>query len=233
MITLSNMIRQFVCIAMVLNLINIFRSTVELSGVYFENLGEILFIVCHNGIPIPGSTQFAKPNSVVIEEVARWFLVSSIRADSRLATSQWDTSLQSNAVSQWLGANLESALQYCYVTLVFDLQSWWRHHMEHFSCYWNFVTRSFDVFFHLPLNTRLSKQSRRRWFETPPRLLWRHCNDDDYCAQSMILAWRDIACLSSWQYIVFVGIMFWLCLPLLTHWSVHVYVSELCRRWIG
>ena len=34
------------------------------------------------------------------------------RADSKLAPSQWETSLQSNAVSNWLGANLESALQY-------------------------------------------------------------------------------------------------------------------------
>ena len=33
------------------------------------------------------------------------------RADSRLAPSQWETSLQSNAVSHWLGANLESALK--------------------------------------------------------------------------------------------------------------------------
>ena len=34
----------------------------------------------------------------------------SSRADSRLAPSQWKTSLQSNAVSHWLGANLETAL---------------------------------------------------------------------------------------------------------------------------
>ena len=32
------------------------------------------------------------------------------RADSRIMISQWETSLQSNAVSHWLGANLESAL---------------------------------------------------------------------------------------------------------------------------
>ena len=32
------------------------------------------------------------------------------RADCRSAPSQWETSLQSNAVSLWLGANLESAL---------------------------------------------------------------------------------------------------------------------------
>ena len=63
---------------------------------------------------------------------------------------------------------------------------------EHFPRYWPFlrgihqslvdspqrlVTRSFDIFLHLRLNKRLSKQSRRRWFETPSRLLWRHCND--------------------------------------------------------
>ena len=35
------------------------------------------------------------------------------------------------------------------------------------------VTRSFDVFFDLRQNKRLSKQSWRRWFETPPRSLWR------------------------------------------------------------
>ena len=32
-------------------------------------------------------------------------------ADSRFAPSQWETSLQSNAVSHWLGANLELALE--------------------------------------------------------------------------------------------------------------------------
>ena len=37
------------------------------------------------------------------------------RADSRFAPSQWETSLQSNAVSHWLGANQESAL-YTYNT---------------------------------------------------------------------------------------------------------------------
>ena len=36
-------------------------------------------------------------------------------ADYRLAPSQWETSLQSNAVSHWLGTNLESALK-CDVT---------------------------------------------------------------------------------------------------------------------
>ena len=38
------------------------------------------------------------------------------------------------------------------------------------------VTRSFDVFFDLCLNKRLSKHSWGWWFETPWRPLWRHCN---------------------------------------------------------
>ena len=38
------------------------------------------------------------------------------------------------------------------------------------------VTRSFDVFFDLRLNKRLSKQSWGWWFETLSRSLWRHCN---------------------------------------------------------
>ena len=38
------------------------------------------------------------------------------------------------------------------------------------------VTRSFDVFFDLRLNKRLSKQSWGWWLETPTRPLWRHRN---------------------------------------------------------
>ena len=72
-------------------------------------------------------------------------------------------------------------------------RSWWRHQMETSSallalCAGNSpfpgpfpaqrpVTRSFDVFFHLRPNKRLSKQSWGWWFETPSRSLWRHCND--------------------------------------------------------
>ena len=41
-------------------------------------------------------------------------------ADSRLAPSQWETSLQSNTVSHWLGANPESALiTLCRITELF------------------------------------------------------------------------------------------------------------------
>ena len=52
-----------------------------------------------------------------------------------------------------------------------------------FRVYWPFVRArtkvsdaSIVVFFDMRLNKRLCKQSRRRWFETPSRSLWRHCN---------------------------------------------------------
>ena len=38
------------------------------------------------------------------------------------------------------------------------------------------ATRSFDVFFDLRLNKRLSKQPWGWWFETPSWSLWRQCN---------------------------------------------------------
>ena len=69
---------------------------------------------------------------------------------------------------------------------------WWRHQMEIFSallaiCEGNSpvtgefpklrpVTRSFDVYFDLRPNERLSKQWWGWWFETPSRSLWRHRN---------------------------------------------------------
>ena len=74
----------------------------------------------------------------------------------------------------------------------YPYHSWWRHQMETFSallaiCAGNSpvpgefpaqmpVTRSFDVFFDLPLNKQLRKQSLGWWFETQSRSLWRHRN---------------------------------------------------------
>ena len=63
---------------------------------------------------------------------------------------------------------------------------------KHFPRYWSFVRgihrspvnspqklvmRSFDVFFDLRLNKRLSQQSWGWCFERLSRSLWRHCND--------------------------------------------------------
>ena len=38
------------------------------------------------------------------------------------------------------------------------------------------VARSFDIFFELRLDKRLSKQSWGWWFETPSHSLWHYCN---------------------------------------------------------
>ena len=74
---------------------------------------------------------------------------------------------------------------------------------KHFPRYWPFVrgihrspvipsqrpvTRSFDVFFDLRLNKRLSKQPWGWWFDTQSCSLWRHCNGnhkDRMIAQSL------------------------------------------------
>ena len=74
-----------------------------------------------------------------------------------------------------------------------DVITWWRHQMETFSallaiCAGNSpvpgdfptqrpVTRSFDVYFDLRPDKRLSKQSWGWWFETLSHSLWRHRND--------------------------------------------------------
>ena len=53
---------------------------------------------------------------------------------------------------------------------------------KHFPRYWRFVrgihrsSGSFDVFFDLCLNKRLSKPSQCWWFGTPSCSLWRQCN---------------------------------------------------------
>ena len=43
------------------------------------------------------------------------------------------------------------------------------------------MTRSFDIFFNLRLNKRLSEQLWGWWFETPSRSSWRHYNDGQRC----------------------------------------------------
>ena len=91
--------------------------------------------------------------------------------------------------------------------------SWWRHQMETFSallaiCAGNSpvpgelpaqrpVTRSFDAFFDLRPNKRLSKHSRGWWFETPSRPLWRHCNVKSASSTSRTHVSLDLRVLNS------------------------------------
>ena len=70
---------------------------------------------------------------------------------------------------------------------------------EHFPRYWPFVrgihrfpvTRSFDIFFDLRLNKRLSKQSWVWWFETLSRPLWRHRNEISVNASFHNIVWQQ------------------------------------------
>ena len=99
------------------------------------------------------------------------------------------------------------------VTCVEDLISmisWWRHKMETFSallaiCVGNSpvpgefpaqrpVTRSFDVFFDLRLNKRLSKQSWGWWFEMLSCPLWHHCNVITCCLNTGVYWIADVSC---------------------------------------
>ena len=51
------------------------------------------------------------------------------------------------------------------------------------------VTRSFDVFFDLRLNKRLSKQPRGWWFEALSWSLWRHCNVQEIIFLDLLRKW--------------------------------------------
>ena len=83
------------------------------------------------------------------------------RADSRFVPSQWETLLQSNAVSHRLGANISIALQRAAVS---PLLMYWKYHTLTLSHWYDF-SRSFSW----PTRTFLSLMSRctRPW-------LWRN-----------------------------------------------------------
>ena len=111
--------------------------------------------------------------------------------------NKWLSSLGYNFISALLSCDGIPRLSSCLaIKRLFTFQetcAWWRHKMESFSAPLALregnppvtggfpsqrpVTRSFDLFFDLRLNKRLSKQMRRRWFESPSRSLWRHCNE--------------------------------------------------------
>ena len=75
------------------------------------------------------------------------------------------------------------------------------------------VTRSFDEFFDLRLNKRLSKQPWGWWFETPSWSLWRQCNEKrrlhqirSTCPLFLVVSWSiwdRLCCRTKHQYIPF------------------------------
>ena len=110
--------------------------------------------------------------------------------------------------------------------------SWWRHQMETFSSLLAFCEGNppvncgfphkgqwrgdFDVSFDLRLEKRLSKQSKRQWFETPSRPLWRHCNDSLWC--DCLWWWTAIyKCFQRWY----------------RNHHIETWICTNCRTWLA
>ena len=98
--------------------------------------------------------------------------------------SQWETSLQSNAVSHWLVANLGSSLRWPHV----GLHGWPLDHDTHMGCYRDIIminvmawkrTLIVGTFIFILLN----KQSNCQWFER----LWRSCDVTVISASCVVL----------------------------------------------
>ena len=119
---------------------------------------------------------------------------------------------------------------------------WWRHQMETFSALLAFcagnspvhgefptqrpVTRSFDIFFDLRLNKRLSKQSWGWWSETPSSSLWRHRNAITVVANF----WqRYLQYIPRNMHTVFAL----LCFVVVIHWLIFPYPSGLLHWHCG
>ena len=130
-------------------------------------------------------------------------------------------------------------------------ESWWRHQMETFSaslaiCVGNSpitgefpsqrpVTRSFDVFFDVCRNKRLSKQSWGWWFEAPSRSLWRHCNVTGKSTKYQNAMYHTLSAVTIGSHeIFFTGIWFetwllWRMYAILIFWNV-LYWPPLVAR---
>ena len=130
------------------------------------------------------------------------------------AVTSWkkEDVIVNDSTSYWFVSRLNTEVD-AIVKRAQKTTSWWRHQMKTFSmllaiCAGNSpipgefpakrpVTRSFDVFFDLRLNKRLSKQSWGWWFETLSRPLWRHCNGNlaSLCYITLkVQLWRFVHC---------------------------------------
>ena len=159
----------------------------------------------------------------------------------KIHTSQWCFYHRTFFENTGLNSFLWNALVPCWHSQL-RYFAWWRHQMETFSallaiCAGNSpvpgefpaqrpVTRSFDIFFDLRLNKRLSKQSWGWWFETLLCPLSRHCNGRDVssfvtfycpaCRTSLIATrfWVVVICpiIKCFTVLEFSFILFYLCL---------------------
>ena len=121
-----------------------------------------------------------------VRGINRWIPLTMTRIFDIFFVVCLNKRLSKQSISRWFETPLRPLWRHCNANLPTihheDFMKW-----KHFPRYWPFVrginrwipltmTRIFDIFFVVCLNKRLSKQSISRWFETPLRPLWRHCN---------------------------------------------------------
>ena len=171
------------------------RLSKQSWGWWFETLSRPLWHHCNGEL---AQVQFKARSSVHKPGASQWF-TGSYQFCLQRGTSIIYSGPKINLVVID-GEEIDYPRGYPRAILTMMLTHWWNYTVpnddiikwDHFARYWPFVrgiqrwamdsphtrpmTRSFDVFFGLYLNKRLvSKQSRRRWFETPSGSLWRHC----------------------------------------------------------
>ena len=111
----------------------------------------------------------------------------------------WRLSLRSSKMllESYFNAKRKSRMKW---SPEWPVRTWWRHQIETFSALLALwarnssvtgefpaqrpVKQSFDAFFALRLDKRLSKQSWGWWFGTPSPPLWRNCNDIFFLANT-------------------------------------------------
>ena len=132
-----------------------------------------------------------KPTDSVTDLDQRGFDFYPVMKHQMSISLQYSTSFYNKTKFRW--RFLTGDTDPCLLASYHKQHTWWRHQMDTFSallalCVGNSpvtgefpaqrpVTRRLDVFFGLRLNQQLSKQWKRRWFETPSRSLWCHCNE--------------------------------------------------------
>ena len=99
-------------------------------------------------------------------------MYTGLRADSRLAPSQWETALQCNAVSHWLGANLESTLSHICAKAFVHSSHWkpvnliWK--LTHDDIYYGDGKRQGTNFRVLKNSSRKTRHAIIRWCISNP-----------------------------------------------------------------
>ena len=153
-----------------------------------ERISYIVLLTIYPGISAPLSPSFCWKQKANIVMLTGGKLPSNLLLSYKGELSIYDYRTTTVLWSVTFGIELAKCLDCCYIIL----NPWWRHQKETFSallalCAGNSpvtgefpaqrpMTRSFDVFFDMRLNKRLSKQSWGRWFETQSRPLWHHSN---------------------------------------------------------